>query len=778
MLKLNQPRRIDLDKLFKPQARFKFSLHLYSGVWVVIAGYFGLTVLFTFPLVLDFAQTLPGQLLEDRDQNLWNLWWVKEAVLNFRNPFHTDYIYYPVGVSLYFHTLHPLNGLLSLPVQLLFGSVVAYNFIVFFSFVLAGLGTYLLLVYLCENRPAAFVASLIFVFAPYHLGTLKGLVQLISLEWIPFYVLYLFKASAHLATGRQRLRYSLSAALFLGFTALTDWYYTLFLIGFSLLYFVWLGVSFLAPSLAITRLRWRSPKYSVPEAVSASTFTLKPPFFIFRPSALARFWPFGLILVIFLVGMSPILLAMWREMNATAYYLPDPQDTRKYSADLLAFFLPPTTSSFFSWVEWRNFDIHYITGPLASQVYLGYCALGLSILGLFISKATRFWGFAGFCFWVLALGPALRVNGPTPGWSLPYALIENWPIIRIMRSPDRFVVITMLCLAVCASFGLKWLVEWLRRGGHPTGSRFVLGIVVGLLIAELVQVPYPVNPYQISPFFEQLGRDQEDYTILELPPQGGLWSGAPRMAEQAVHHKRIFDGYISREYDHPFQRSVPGFKELVTLKFNADIVKYAPQGETEAKLHSEWYTALNYYRVRYIILRSAQTTKQSNSTKLADYRAAIKRIVPSDPIYQDAQLEVYAVPSAFTVQPFVEVGEGWYEPEASGPPSSPSQDFHRWAWGKANLNIVWPGQGPKKLDLSLTLGLLQPEREARLLLNGLPVWSRRVSYPQTIKVPLALNPGNNRLEIQVDGKPATPTSLGIGNDLRRLLYYVSDVTIE
>jgi hypothetical protein len=537
---------------------------------LVITSYFALTVLFTFPLILNFNTALPGQLLEDRDQNLWNLWWVKETVLNWRNPFRTDYIYYPGGVSLYFHTLNPLNGLISIPVQLLFGVVVSYNFVVFFSFVMAGLGSYLLLTYLCQNRLAAFVGSLIFVFAPYHIGTLKGLLQLISLEWLPFYVLYLLKATAPAVTRKQRLFYSFLAALFLGFTALTDWYYTLFLIGFSGLYFIWSGSAFLAAYLWRPLLRPKNNQVITAATVfsSASIQKQKP----LRPrSGLVRLWPFGLILTLFLVGIGPVLLPMWREMNSASYYLPDPQDTRKYSADLIAFFLPPSTSSLFSWLDWSSFDLHYQTGPLAAQVYLGYSVLGLALIGLVISRRTRFWGLGAFCFWVLSLGPALRVNGPQPGLALPYSLIENWPVIKIMRSPDRFVVITMLGLAVCASFGLKWLIELAERKGQGTVrpgrvGRLVAGLMAALIIAEFLQIPYPVNSYQISPFFEQLGRDHEDYALLELPPQGGLWSGAPRMAEQAVHHKRIFDGYISREYDHPFERNVPGFRELVTLK--------------------------------------------------------------------------------------------------------------------------------------------------------------------------------------------------------------------
>ncbi len=44
-----------------------------------------LSVLFTWPLVLNFlpgsGTTVPGFMREDRDQNLWNLWWTRQALL-------------------------------------------------------------------------------------------------------------------------------------------------------------------------------------------------------------------------------------------------------------------------------------------------------------------------------------------------------------------------------------------------------------------------------------------------------------------------------------------------------------------------------------------------------------------------------------------------------------------------------------------------------------------------------------------------------------------------
>lgn len=120
---------------------------------------------------------------------------------------------------------------------------------------MAGIGSYLLLMHLCDHPAAAFCASLIFVFAPYHIATLKGIMQLISLEWLPFYILFLLRATSYplpdsipprtlspdLITGwwQKRWKDIGGASLFLVLTALTDWYYTIFLIGYTLVYMLW-----------------------------------------------------------------------------------------------------------------------------------------------------------------------------------------------------------------------------------------------------------------------------------------------------------------------------------------------------------------------------------------------------------------------------------------------------------------------------------------------------------------------------------------------------------
>ncbi len=711
-----------------------------SNLWPVFLGHFLFTCLFTFPLIFNFNSALPGLLVEDRDQNLWNLWWVPRALLNLKNPFHTDFIYYPDGVSLYFHTLHPLNGILSFPVQLLFGLTAAYNFIVFFSFIMAGVGAYLLALDLCRKREAAFAASLIFTFAPYHLGTLKGLMQLISLEWLPFYLLFLLRATRPGGqTLKQRAFNTAGATFFLVLTALTDWYYVLFLLIFTGLYFIYPTHKPLARSYKLK-------------------FKLIP-----------------LILALFLAAMAPVLIPMVKELGRTNYYLPAEDAARGFSATLAAFFVPPTTSSFLGWLG-QKFPAAYLTGPLAAQVYLGYLALLLAGVGLLSFRRARFWGLVVLVFWSLSLGPELNLNGPGPGWPMPFGLIQNWPVVKITRSPDRFIVISMLALAVCAAFGLRKL-----QGVGGVRKRAVwVGLACFLITLEFLQIPYPLEKVKIYPFFEQLSRDKADYSILELPAQGGFWSGAPRMAYQTIHHKRTFNGYISREFEHPFLSRTPGFQELTLLRNRPDIFHPLPAGP-DLPGERSWYDAFSYFKVRYIVLYAPQNQKEAESTNYARIREVLNEVLPPEarnPLYKDGIMEVYPVPQPGEKErhPFIQIGEGWYEPELD----ADGEGHHRWAGGPANLNLFWEGPGERAVTLGFKLGLLAGDQLFRIFLDGKAIKETRASaIQQTVRLEFNLSPGGHHLDFYPEGPAQSPKSLGLNKvDTRKLLFYTSDLTLD
>ncbi|MEJ2560397.1 MAG: hypothetical protein P8186_30095 [Anaerolineae bacterium] len=234
----------------------RYRHHLY-----VLPGYLILTLAMTYPLVRVLGQAIPGDSF-DGWQNVWNLWWIKRSLLVLRtSPYFTHEVYYPTGAPLYFQTLNIFNGLTFLPFSLATNLFVSYNVIVLFSFVIGGYGAYLLAFYVLRGhtsaawRPwVAFMAGVVYTFSPYHFAHLLGHMQLISLEWLPFYVLSLLQSLDRLANPRSSSSHNMSSpalnlrsyvslawkpALFLLLTALCDWYYAFYLVCFTGLAVLW-----------------------------------------------------------------------------------------------------------------------------------------------------------------------------------------------------------------------------------------------------------------------------------------------------------------------------------------------------------------------------------------------------------------------------------------------------------------------------------------------------------------------------------------------------------
>ena len=70
-----------------------------------------------------------GRLQTTRDAGVyvWDFWWMAHSVLHLSNPWFTRAIVAPVGVQLGYHALMPLEGVVMLPVTLLFGPSASYN---------------------------------------------------------------------------------------------------------------------------------------------------------------------------------------------------------------------------------------------------------------------------------------------------------------------------------------------------------------------------------------------------------------------------------------------------------------------------------------------------------------------------------------------------------------------------------------------------------------------------------------------------------------------------
>jgi len=636
-------------------------------LWPLIL-YLLLTLVLTFPLVMQFSSAIPGDGF-DGWQNYWNLWWMKVSLLDQHHlPFATDILYHPTGVDLYFHTLNPFNGLLTLPVQLAAGLVPAYNTVVLVSFALGGYGAYLLARQVLQERwrrhthdlgatdarlavhaggPSAltlqvpaFVAGLIYTFAPFHFAHLLGHMQVISLQWIPFFVLYLLRAvtsstlsrSPEHVTGRLpvssiALRDGILAALFLVLVGLCDWYYVFYCLLFTALLLLYLACRRnLSARIVVTVV--------------------------------------GIVLL-FGAVLSPLLLPMTREARSSGFMVPDPAQTRTFSADLLAFVTPQEFHPLWGGqaAAWAS---SFTSTTSERTVFAGFVPLLLAIVGplwLRRSRSRWLWLSSLGVFFVLALGPVLHINGRTdllPGGReipLPYALLHRLvPFLDISRSVSRFDVMVMLSLSVLAAAGLAQLIRWMsspRRAGDWSTSAaqtkwvgWSFGLLcAGLIVLEFFTAPYPLSPPDTPAWYSTLQSEPGQGAVLNLPMN---WDRPGYLLYQTVHERPLTVAYISRNDPRTMVERSPVLQNLRHLGPDVivhDLATIAP-------------SVLEYLDVEFIVLDGYKMPEGSDERRLTT-EIVQEMLGPQPPEFRDDRLIVYRTEVPEDRQPFIILGEGW-----------------------------------------------------------------------------------------------------------------------
>lgn len=674
---------------------------------VALGGYLLLTILMTYPLLLQLTTAIPGDGF-DGWQNYWNLWWVKTAVLDLhQSPFFTTDLYYPTGYSLLFHTLNIFNSLLTLPIQLCFGVTVSYNFVVIFSFVVGGYGAYLLGLHVIQAQAelrdhlAAFLAGVIFTFAPFHFAHLLGHMQVISLEWLPFYVLALVRS---LAPGRTRpMPHIVLAVVFLVLTGLCDWYFAFYLLIFTALYLgyrIWVDRQ---PRIALLRT--------------------------------------GLILVLGGIVLSPLLVPMAVEAVRDAGYLLSPFDTTvRLSADLLAFVTPNEFHPL--WGEAAADLAEGFTSSTSERmVFAGYIPLALAGYAVWgRRRAAAFWLVSGLAFFILSLGPYLHIAGREIPIPLPYlAVYRLLPFFRIARSVSRFDAMVMLSLAPLAALGLRQLVSLL-----PAARRRILAVAaIALVCFEFLPVPYPMAQVDVPSFYQGLATEDEEYAILELPMN---WDRPAHLLYQTVHHKPIIAGYVTRPNPLSLVERVPVLQHFRFL--GPDIIAQDPK-EVAPEV-------FDYLGIRYVILH--QYMLPPGGEREAVFGLVDKVLGDQLPWYQDGQITVYRVGDQEGRSPLLVLGSEWGERrEWQGEPA-------RELGPEATCAIIAPSEGEARL--TFTAFSKDGTRPLELYLNGEAIGTFEIGGRpeefETDLLPLAEGPNVLRLRDRGERRPTVVfTSLGL-----------------
>jgi len=509
------------------------------------------------------------------------------------------------------------------------------------------------------------VAGLVFTFSPYHFAHLLGHMQLISLEWLPFYVLFTVKALD--TVSGQRLKSSLrTAAIFLVLTFLCEWgYYVMYLALFTLLYTGYVA--------------WKKRR-------------------IWEPAARA-----GLIWLLFIVLVSPILVPMAIEaIKTTEYLTPAFEQSLSLSADLLAFFTPSEMHPLWGGRA-RTWSERFTTTTSERIVFAGYIPLALGALALWKRRQrAAFWALSLLFFFILALGPVLHVGGQSVSVlgvtiPLPYIVLYRLlPFVRLSRSISRFDVMVMLSLAVLVGAGVGWLGDWVARRLGGRVARWLGGWVVGgvsgaLICFEFLAIPYPMTEVEVPSFYRQVAQEPGDFVLMELPMN---WDRPIHMFNQIYHDKKLIAAYFGKPNPLSIVEKTPVLQHFRYL--GPDVI---------AQDISEIGTSvLASFNVRYVILdlyqmpggREREVTLHLTEEVFGD----------TVPFYRDERLIVHRVEEPAEPRPFLSLGQNWgrRQMETERPVRRIGQGaaIHIRAWGPDSVRLRIAAQSsaePCQLDV-------------------------------------------------------------------------------
>jgi hypothetical protein len=211
-----------------------------------LAGYLAIALVVTWPLGRGLGRDVAWD-LGDSVLNMWILAWDSKQLLAILGgelsrvrSFFDGNIFHPAQLTLAYSEHLFAQAVQALPVYAISANpILAYNLLFLSTFVLCGLGMYLLVRELTGSALAGFVAGLLFAFAPYRLSQSSHL-QVLSSQWMPF-VFYGVRRYFTQPAGPAppRLRPLLWASAALVTQCLSCGYYLLYFTPFAVGYVFW-----------------------------------------------------------------------------------------------------------------------------------------------------------------------------------------------------------------------------------------------------------------------------------------------------------------------------------------------------------------------------------------------------------------------------------------------------------------------------------------------------------------------------------------------------------
>lgn len=580
----------------------------------VVLSYLALALFFTCPLAFHFTDRLPGA-GADSIGGIWYFWFFKHNLFDLHtNPFaQSDLVFYPIGfnISTGYDTL--LATIISLPLQFIFKNpFIVYNILIIFNFVFSSYASYLLAKYLTNDKKVSFIAGIIFGFSPYMMARSLGHMNLLTTGMIPLFILIFLKT----LKNPSLKSFSLSALLFL-LVSLSSWQYGLFT-----LLFVFFSLVFL----------YLTSK----KAILNKQYVINFAFFLILSALLTL----------------PFALPMILNKVSSKIPLPTNGDATHYAADALSYLTPPPASILFGKFISKDYFGSLSTNSTESTTYLGVFEIIFILYFFFAIRKNKFekifseniyWIILAFIFFILSLGPLLKIGGHISNFILPYYFIFYLPFFDLAKEPVRMSIFVMLFVMIIFSVFLKAYLE-----KNKLHRNMILLLTALIIIAERATFPYQIEKIGISPFYNKISEDKNDYTILDLPANT-KWLQQPLYNfYQVTHQKKIIVGamgytsFSSNSYSWIEQNDFVNKSScaLITDKKTPDI-KISKTKSDRDKMIRE----LKDVKIKYVVFhKNIIANFESHGFDCQKVKDNIEEFfINEQPIYEDELIIVYQI---------------------------------------------------------------------------------------------------------------------------------------
>ena len=621
--------------------------------WIpVTLSYVALTLVLSYPLPLHLSSRM---LAAGADPQfwLWTLAWDTHAFTHQPWAIFDANIFYPGQHTLAYSENLIGSAMLAAPIIWLFGNpVLALNLVELSTIILSAMGAFLLARRVGLRLSAAWLAGLIFAFAPARFLRMTQF-HLTTIQWVPFALAFLY---SYLHGGRKTdLRWFI---LFASLQSITSGHGVVFLVLASAVLIVHRLLQ--GEPIALGR---RVRDVGVPGAL-----LLVPPAWVFRAyqsakadvPALARTLDdYGVSLASYFA--SPSHLQQWVLSHAHVW-----MTTPEADAYLFPGYLPVLLSLIA--VGWtttrareaapgraRRWWAH--VGVLMECVVLFVCAVGayvawtsatrLSAFGVTLVSTRHVWRIWALAAVAVALRAAITARAPVNAvararravarvawwWdarrrdaATPFALLTlvafwltlgppiglwRWvywlPAFSFLRVPSRFVMVEMLGLAILGAFGF----ERLTAGMRSRTRAFAAMAVAALLVAEFAAMPLATEPFRVSPppIDHWMNTLPKPFVVAEVP-MPRTWSpavvasfNANYMLHSTAHWQKTVHGFSGAEP--PLHTQL--FLEMSRFPDDLSVHRLADLGVTYIVMHTDLYRG------------NEQADAEAKLTKYADW---------------------------------------------------------------------------------------------------------------------------------------------------------------